>query len=350
MATVAASYDARVRAAWATGIGPAETLRAHMRSLMLPVERMRIVNGVEDTIVNNTNVAALNELTGRSCASSPCFTGANGSGWGFVTRVASNQNKPDHCWFREQNGCSTFSPRVDPAWSDSGYFFSREPNAQWLADVSALPPAAPRVLFADFTGYKPSSGALTGVYPFGTIDWGASSNFRVVAGVANPADAGTVTKPQHVTIGADENSATGSFTFLGPLGRTLVFYLVYNSGPAAAQVKTTLYYADGKLATTQVDSLASGQAKYVLLSAKNVRRAEITSDRGRLLRMSNFAIDGSAPTAQAHALCPAPRLALRAANNQLVSTSQTAPNALWQTPRRPARARPSIARRWQVRT
>jgi hypothetical protein len=331
MAAMAGSYDSRVRAAWVTGLGDGFGTRAWVRRFML-TERLRLVNGVNDFLAAFPDV--MNDITGRSCTTSPCLTGPNGSGWLLVQAGDLAQNQPDHCWFGKRNGCLDQGSNQDPNWINGSQQFSLGPSASWLVATAALGPAGARWVVADFAHYP--AGGVTGIYPWGVIDWGPADlfgqptgNFRAAngfAGLLSPPPA--VAQPRHVTIGTSSAAATGSFTFYAPQGRTLAWFSAYNSSSNATQVTTQITYADGRPATSRTDPVAALSWITVPVAAERAKVVRITSNNGNLLKFDHFATHGDAPSATPRGPCPAPRLALRAHNGRYVTAATAAPNAL----------------------
>src|SRR5690606_37308701 len=118
VALVAANYDRRVRAAWATGVNG-------VGDSVLPKNRIRIVNGSADStpligwlVGNNNDATRLSAQTGVTAADCPwqfnqCLR-PNGSGWILVQAVElSPWRNADHCWF-EKSKCTDQAYRPVP--------------------------------------------------------------------------------------------------------------------------------------------------------------------------------------------------------------------------------------------
>jgi hypothetical protein len=134
VAMMAADYDERVRAAWATGYGGE-------KQVSLSKHRMRVVNGEAD--LNNGTAAVLNDITGLSPAMCPdpdhCLRD-DGSGWVIVRKaeLASPAiSTADHCWF-DRRACGDATLSLEPTWIDpsSKRAYALEANADWLATTA----------------------------------------------------------------------------------------------------------------------------------------------------------------------------------------------------------------------
>jgi hypothetical protein len=136
LADLAANYDMRVRAAWATGYG------GDSRAA-LATNRLRVVNGEGDT--GNATVAGLDQTTGLTTAECPddgrkqCFR-SDGSGWIIVQKIDCAVSSADHCWF-DKKSCLDSGETLEPNWVDpsSTKPFALEANADWVAATTARP-------------------------------------------------------------------------------------------------------------------------------------------------------------------------------------------------------------------
>lgn len=131
VAMMAGDYDARVRAAWATGYGGEQ-------QVSLSKHRVRVVNGEAD--LTNGTAAVLNAITGLTPALCPdpdqCLRD-DGSGWVIVRKAAladPMRSTADHCWF-DRRACSDATLSLEPTWIDpnSTRAYALEANADWLA-------------------------------------------------------------------------------------------------------------------------------------------------------------------------------------------------------------------------
>jgi hypothetical protein len=138
VAVMAANFDARVRAAWATGYGgdASSTLSKH---------RLRVVNGEADT--TNGTADVLNGTTGLSASECPdpnqCLR-EDGSGWIIVRKAELTDpvgSSADHCWFYK-SACVDATFRLEPSWADphSERTYALEPNADWVATTVGRAP------------------------------------------------------------------------------------------------------------------------------------------------------------------------------------------------------------------
>lgn len=134
VAMMAGNYDARVRAAWATGYGGEQ-------QVTLSKHRMRVVNGEAD--LNNGTAAVLNAITGLTPAMCPdpdqCLRD-DGSGWVIVRKAEladPMRSSADHCWF-DRRACSDATLSLEPTWIDpsSTRAYALEANGDWLAHTA----------------------------------------------------------------------------------------------------------------------------------------------------------------------------------------------------------------------
>jgi acetyl esterase/lipase len=130
IADLAANYDARVRAAWATGYG------GDSRAT-LARNRFRVVNGEADT--TNGTVPSIDSTAGFTLAECPddgrkeCLR-SDGSGWIIVQKKDCLVSSADHCWF-DKRSCADGPETLEPNWIDpsSTKAFALEANADWVA-------------------------------------------------------------------------------------------------------------------------------------------------------------------------------------------------------------------------
>jgi hypothetical protein len=131
MAARANNFSAQVRAAWLIGVhapAPAPALAAPAGTRALPNDRLRINVGrsdveVKDPItgrVSGVDVTALNQLTGMSCAASPCLR-TDGSGYYVVQHAEVADGVADHCYWQRVNtlvptNSCTWNPTFDPGF------------------------------------------------------------------------------------------------------------------------------------------------------------------------------------------------------------------------------------------
>lgn len=136
LAHIAASYDARVKAAWTTGYGGND-------NPALPYSRLRVVNGEADTM--NGAYATISKAAGfgasecRDDSGDHCLR-SDGSGYIIVRKSACQTSSADHCWF-DRRSCGDSAITLEPNWIDpkSSALFSLESNADWVAATVARP-------------------------------------------------------------------------------------------------------------------------------------------------------------------------------------------------------------------
>jgi hypothetical protein len=149
LATQAANFDARVRAAWGTGDGVKYStfnLSACQANgnRTLPSSRLRAVAGQQDQFVGGGlgfsagtigNVRSqLQSLTGASCGTSAtsCLQ-ANGSGWIIVLNNQVQDGSADHCFMRTSgNLCGASQNSLDGNWRSGGDPWELGASLAWL--------------------------------------------------------------------------------------------------------------------------------------------------------------------------------------------------------------------------
>ncbi|QEC48338.1 hypothetical protein FSW04_12685 [Baekduia soli] len=136
IAALARNHSAMVRAAWLIGVNTpieAATLAAPSGTRALPDDRVRITIGRADV----DTLDALNQLTGQSCAASPCLR-ADGSGYDVVEHSQVADGFADHCFWESSTpswpywSCAS-PPTFDPGFaSPSTLPWSLATNLTWL--------------------------------------------------------------------------------------------------------------------------------------------------------------------------------------------------------------------------
>lgn len=135
LAHAASIFETRIRAVWTTGYGG--------NGFPLPVQRLRVVNALGDTM--NSSIGKLNEATGQSSNDCPddgrreCLR-PDGSGWIRVLPDDCAYSAADHCWF-DRRDCFSNTLMLEPNWVDpsSQAPFALEPNADWVAATARRP-------------------------------------------------------------------------------------------------------------------------------------------------------------------------------------------------------------------
>ncbi len=147
LATLAADFDSRLRAAWAMGTGFAqECTGPGIRAL--PDDRLRAVTGEGDILMGTTpaEVRAAQEMeTGMRCGGDAyaCFR-ANGSGWYLVRHWEVADGDADHCYLFNIGGLPQCIVRssieeavpLDPGWLHGAVPWALNPSLDWLASFS----------------------------------------------------------------------------------------------------------------------------------------------------------------------------------------------------------------------
>jgi len=136
LAVLAQNYNSSVRAAWVMGFGGI-TIDNQTCSWVLPQDRLRIVDGTEQTQAN------LETLTGCSSGGHDCFR-ANGSGWYIVQDSELESGQSGHCYYIAPEtdggvvGCTNFPPNgFDPGWAPPSTLpWSLDTNLAWLASFT----------------------------------------------------------------------------------------------------------------------------------------------------------------------------------------------------------------------
>ncbi len=134
VAAMAYTRERRVRAAWTTGYGGDAPS-------MLPLDRLRVVNGEADA-GDNGSAARLMLITGWTPAECPdpdqCLR-EDGSGFIIVRRselAMPETSTADHCWF-DRPSCGAGMIVLEPNWvnRESDKAFALETNADWVAEA-----------------------------------------------------------------------------------------------------------------------------------------------------------------------------------------------------------------------
>jgi hypothetical protein len=137
------NYDTRVQAAYGLGAGVQYSfynLRACVANgnRSLSSARLRAVNGEADGFMGGTESSVrgqLQELTGRSCATSSCLA-SDGSGWYIVKHAEVSDGNAEHCYMRATGGCNGSQNSLDQKWLNGTYDWSADPNLQWLTQFT----------------------------------------------------------------------------------------------------------------------------------------------------------------------------------------------------------------------
>jgi hypothetical protein len=127
VAVLAANFDPRVRAVWATGYGGRQDSK-------LSKHRLRVVNGEDD------QTGKLDGATGtpkEACPGMDHCLREDGSGWIIVRRADladPEKSSADHCWF-DRRSCKSDTLALEPTWIDpaSKRPYALEVNADWVA-------------------------------------------------------------------------------------------------------------------------------------------------------------------------------------------------------------------------
>lgn len=136
VAAAAHTYDARVRAAWATGYGGDGPVT-------LDKARVRLVNGESDASGQKATLDTAAGFPSSRCTedADTCLR-ANGSGWVRVRRadLADPAREAGHCWF-DRNSCFANIIALEPNWisPSSDKPFALSVNADWLAATTLAP-------------------------------------------------------------------------------------------------------------------------------------------------------------------------------------------------------------------
>ncbi|WP_164016224.1 hypothetical protein [Pyxidicoccus trucidator] len=141
MAILAKNHDSRVRAAYGLGAGVQYSIY-DLRSCVangnrtLPSDRLRVVNGEEDTFVGPGESAVRSQsttLTGYSCPLATSCLQANNSGWYIIDNTQVSDGNADHCYMR--NG-SCIGLTLDSTWRSGTAPWSLRTNLNWLTQFT----------------------------------------------------------------------------------------------------------------------------------------------------------------------------------------------------------------------
>jgi hypothetical protein len=145
LALLAKNYDARVQAAYGTGMSNVYStydLSACVSNgkRSLPSDRLRAVDGERDNFAGGTQSAvqsSLQNVTGLACAagSTACMN-ANGSGWIIVRNSQVADGSADHCYMRASGDCFGSQNSLDGNWNNGTANWSKDANLQWLTSFT----------------------------------------------------------------------------------------------------------------------------------------------------------------------------------------------------------------------
>lgn len=145
IATLAHDYDPRVRAAWGMGEGVTYSLYGPVKSCMtagsysLPVDHLRVANGVNDGFLNrgfpHDVVKQTQDVTGLTdCKPTDisCYR-PNGSGYHIVQTDEVASGNAGHCYMRNGSNCLHSENALDTNWLDGNGDWSLSAELDWLA-------------------------------------------------------------------------------------------------------------------------------------------------------------------------------------------------------------------------
>jgi len=284
MAAMSGNYDGRIRAAVAMGLGPGFGTRAWTREFQLAPNRLRLLNGRHDEgLILDDKARVGRETTGSLDSLQP---GSTAAGWYIVENNEVADGWADHCFFKS-GGC-TQKGVSDASWKVGSYVSSLPTTARWLAEQA--PAGLPsETHFIEFASLPASSTTqITGVYPWGVIDWSTSSNFYVATG--GPLSVGD---DRHVVIGTTSTPSFAVFSFLGPNGRNLESIDAYYEGAGAATLTLYLEHADGSLeGPMDLPAVPTGAYSTLTVSRTSVRTVWASSSKGNQLGIAGLTVSG----------------------------------------------------------
>ncbi|MFP2912731.1 alpha/beta hydrolase family protein [Pyxidicoccus sp. 3LFB2] len=141
MAILAKNHDSRVRAAYGLGAGVQYSIY-DLRSCVasgnrtLPNDRLRVVNGEQDTFVGPGESAVRSQsttLTSYSCPLATSCLQSNGSGWYIIDDSQVADGNADHCYMRN-SGCIGLT--LDSTWRSGTAPWSLRTNLNWLTQFT----------------------------------------------------------------------------------------------------------------------------------------------------------------------------------------------------------------------
>jgi len=139
IATVAANFDSRVRAAYALGLQDNYASFQNTASLpanrKLPKNRLRVANGIGDNF-NGGSAATAREsaadVTGYTCSGNNCLQ-PDGSGWMLVEHSDVTDGSADHCYMRASGDlCLGSQKNNDAKWLTGPAPWAAPANLNWL--------------------------------------------------------------------------------------------------------------------------------------------------------------------------------------------------------------------------
>jgi hypothetical protein len=284
MAAMSGNYDGRIRAAVAMGLGPGYGTRAWTREFHLAPNRLRLLNGRQDEgLIFDDKARIGRETTGSLDSLQP---GSTAAGWYIVENNEVADGKADHCFFKS-GGCTQTG--VSDSWWKSGSFVSSLPTtARWLAEQAPadLPSETHFIEFASLPAS--STTQITGVYPWGVIDWSTSSNFYVAAGSRL-----SISDGRHVVIGTNSTPSFAMFSFLGPNGRSLESIDAYYNGSGSATLTVYFEHTDGSFeGPVDLPAVSGGAYSTLTVSRTSVRTVWASSDKGNQLAIAGLTVSG----------------------------------------------------------
>lgn len=139
IATVAANFDNRVRAAYAMGLQDNYTSFQNTASLpknrKLPQNRLRVANGIGDNFNGGSADTAREsaaDVTGYTCEGNNCLQ-ADGSGWVLVDHTEVDDGTADHCYMRAKGDlCLGSQKNSDAQWLTGSKPWAVPANLNWL--------------------------------------------------------------------------------------------------------------------------------------------------------------------------------------------------------------------------
>jgi len=136
IASIAADYDSRVKAAFGIGLQRSYYVYANNVSRpenrALPKNRLRVANGQGDTFSSGTPLPSAKEVTGYDCGSNTNCLQADGSGYILVQDNEVSDGNADHCYARASGDCIGSQKNNDPIWATSALPWAMPAAITWL--------------------------------------------------------------------------------------------------------------------------------------------------------------------------------------------------------------------------
>lgn len=136
IASIAADYDSRVKAAFGIGLQRSYYVYTNSVSLpgnrSLPKNRLRVANGQGDTFNSGSPIPSAVAVTGYDCGNNTNCLQADGSGYVLVQDTEVSDGNADHCYARAKGDCIGSQANSDTLWANSAAVWALPAAMTWL--------------------------------------------------------------------------------------------------------------------------------------------------------------------------------------------------------------------------